>query len=287
MLTRSSTSFWEGIAWVVIIAASVEIALAFSCTPDTCPNSPVMAIFLGPDCTGKQGFGSLPYPWGICQNSYSSSTQPTFTDNYWQLAVYEGRDCGNGMEYPNLGVERFYFGSCINYVQELETLASPMVQALISSNIDIRRQSGPVSFMYLKNANQSFDSPQYPVVIPGVPRAHASFSECASLEDCESKGDFFVQQFNSECTVSKGFYVANVSSNACYRSNNGYDTSRCINEHTIENLMSFNADCSNPWGSIISGGLCYHNNPQNIYCTSSMESSDSKSQKPKPRKLSH
>lgn len=279
MWAQTKSSWLGCVAWAVIVAATVEVALSSECTPSSCPDQPVFVGFTSLYCMGDRVFSSLNLPWGECENHYSSSQLTSFTDHYYEIADYNGLNCGKGVKFPRIGAERFYFGGCINWGDWIGKFASSAKNIILPPDIKRMGMFNPLSFMILRNANQSFTSPQYPVIIPGVPYSYGTDRSCSSIKDCEAKGQLFTQNLRSNCSFSEGFSVSNVSANACYRSKHGYESYRCVNEHTMESLMSPNADCSFPLMSIVSGGTCDNLSQQTIYCAAKPQDSNSKLQK--------
>lgn len=255
----------------VALIASFEITLAtqfLNCDKTTCPDSPVLILFEHLNCTGVQLFLSVNSKWDECTAKSRGYELTRYTDSYMDSSTYASDTCGKGEEFPQVYTERYYFGSCFQPGGRRRS-ASTMhdikrtMTAISSSSFSFS------SGMYLRNANKTFDFPQDPVIMLGVPDYAGEEAPCSSLEDCRSKSDFILANLNQTCSIDDSTTFTaevNVTANKCYQDDGDYIFKRCAGQHTIEKLHSRNADCSRPFMSTIAGGACKTDYTSTTFC---------------------
>lgn len=261
-MTLLKTKILSVVALVLVVAALTEAGSSPRCTPATCPDSPVFATFDNLYCTGNMKLQTVELEWNKCSGSSTQSGHSVFTDTYFEQAVFAGPNCGDGDEFPSYSAERAYFGSCVHNSEDAH-FASMMKGKLLSQfNLE-----GSQSYMYLRNANSSFTSPQYPFHVPGAPTDDSTLSDCDSIPECISKGSVFGGPSEKECTVKGQYLALNASTLVCYQTPTGYQYYNCANVHTVELRLSQNTDCSFPFYSTIVGGVCSKYSDMTFYCT--------------------
>lgn len=266
------------LALAVIIANSAQIGFCekIPCVKASCPDGPVLVRFQYSNCTGTQKFYSLNHRYSVCTNTTDSFEAPSseihvYNDQYYAYELYAGDHCGAGQEFPVIGSQRYYFGNCFS-LDRFDRRNPPLTLDATTLR-HAKRVDNFLGEMYLKNANQLFESPQNPVVVPNVPEAHSYEVSCSSIEDCKSKSFSFEANFTTGSCAIDGHKtyeaLANVSAHTCYYDKDlgHYQSFRCANQHTQETLYSMNGDCSRPYMSLVAGGTCGNGVLETTYCT--------------------
>ena len=148
------------------------------CTPENCPDGPIVVGFQYPNCTGPISFFSFDESpnWFQCVPSfYNGSDMSIYNDDYIEDIRYVDPDCGGGLHYPALKGTRYYFGRCTNNLGDVDFGKSKSLHYGITS---APLKTAGFSYMYLRNANQHFEAPQYPVVNPNEPESYLETLEC-------------------------------------------------------------------------------------------------------------